>query len=279
MALIVPTIYADTVRAKYTGKVVIRNLAQDMGYLEGTIVGGTVTFPVFGTITDAEDMTAGGFDELTPVSLAQTSDYATVKQLGKAVFVKDYDNLTALGNHVDEAATQTGIVIARGVDLDLLADAASTSLVTHTVAKLAITPTELDAGLALFGDEQDTEEMAGIVIHSKLIASFYDMDEFVDVNKTYNIGAPNGFMQRGIIGYYRHIPVYVSDKGITWKTANSSCTSFIVKIGALGYMEKREIVVEEERKPRKGGSNIVSNLIYATKLVKADGVVMIDNIL
>ena len=278
MALIVPTIYADTVRAKFTGKVVVRNLAQDLGYLVNTTVGGTVTFPVFSDITDAEDMTAVGFTTLTAVSLAQTSDAATVKQLGKAVFVKDYDNVTAIGNQIEEAANQTGIVIARGVDLDLLANAATTALVSHTVAKLSITPWELDAGLAMFGDEQDTEEMAGIVIHSKLIASFYDMDEFVDVTKTYNIGAPNGFMQRGIIGYYRHIPVYVSDKGITWKTSNSSCTSFIVKIGALGYMEKREVNVEEERVPLQGGSNIVANLIYATKLVKADGVVMIDNI-
>jgi hypothetical protein len=275
MALIKPTIYANLVREKYEGKAVMRNFAVDSGELTGTTVGAKVSFPKWSTITDAEDMTNfnGSTDELTSVQLAQTASEATVKQIGKAIFVRDYDNVTALGNAIDEAAVQHGIVISRKVDADLATEALTTALYSVAATPTAITAAELNSTIGLFGDEQDVEEFAGIVINSLLLPSFRGMTEFVDMTKS-NTTVGNGIIRRGLVGFFNGVPVYLSNKG-TYDTTLSETITYVIKIGALGYMEKREIMVEEDRQPKKGGSDVVANLMYAVKLLKDDGVAIL----
>lgn len=274
MALIKPTIYADLVREKYEGKAIMRNFAVDAGELQNTTVGVTVSFSKWGNITDAEDMTNfTNDDELTSVSLSQTADTATVKQIGKAIFVRDYDNVTALGNAIDEAAVQHGIVISRKVDADLAAEALTTALKYQAATPTAITATELNSTIGLFGDEQGVEEFAGIVINSLLLPSFRSMTEFVDMNKsTTTVG--NGIIRRGLVGFFNGIPVYLSNKG-TYDSALSETITYVIKVGALAYMEKRAIMIEEDRRPKAGGSDLVANLIYSVKLVKNDGIAIL----
>lgn len=273
MALIKPNVYADIVREKYVGKAIMRNFALDVGILQNTTIGAKVIFPKFKTISDAEDMTAVGFTELTSDALDQTSSEATVKQAGKAVFVKDVDDVTALGNHIQEAGDQTGTVIARFVDTDLVTECLASPLKSATAGAAAVTAAELNTAFGLYGDEQDVEEFDGIVINSLLLPSFRSMTEFVDLNKS-TANPNNGIITKGLVGLYNGIPVYLSNKG-TYDTTLSECVSFIIKKGSLGYMEKREIMVEEDRQPKKGGSDIVANLIYAVKLIKDDGVVIV----
>jgi hypothetical protein len=99
------------------------------------------------------------------------------------------------------------------------------------------------------------------------------MAEFVDLTKsTTTVG--NGIVRRGLVGFYNGIPVYLSNKN-TYDTTLSETITYIIKVGALAYMEKRAIMVEEDRRPKAGGSDIVANLIYATKLVKDDGVAIL----
>lgn len=276
MALIIPEVFAGIVREKMVGKVKVGNLAISLGYLQNTTVGDTVTFPKFKWIGDTETMVKG--TPLTPDSLDQDSSQAKIKQEGKAVRIFDIDNITAMGNQKDEAATQMGIKFARTLDLDLIGECITAPFKVSTASEKAITAVELNLGINKFGDEQDTEDIAGIVVNSLLADSFYNMDEFVDKNKTYNTDG-NGIVRNGMIGYFRNIPVFLADhsKGAigTYDSVKNECVSYIIKKGALGYMEKRGINIEESRQALLKASDIVGDYIYAVKRLDDSGIVVL----
>ena len=270
--LIKPMIYADLVREKFEGKVKVASLATNVGFLNHTTIGETVTFPVWNKISDAEDVvkgTAVGTEELT-----QKSTQATIKQVAPhGIPVYDVDDITALGVAIEEGATQQGIVIARKLDTDLIAEAMKTDLKVATANALAITGDELNAGFSMFGDEQDVEDMAGIVINSLVLPSLLKDDMFTSVERTFTANGA-GVVHNGLVGYFRGIPVFMTDKG-TYDSKANECVTFIIKKNALGYMVKRDITVEEKREPELFRSTVFSNMIYATKLMMEDGVVIL----
>lgn len=272
MALIKPMVYAPLVREKFEGKIKVGNLAVDLGYLTNTTVGETVTFPKWKLLSDAEDVVKG--TAIGTESLDQDSSTATIKMVApKGTQIYDMDNLTMLGNAINEAAEQHGAVIARKLDADLITEALTSPLKSATANAKAITGVELLGALTLYGDERDTEDFAGIVINSLLLPSFIGMAEFTSVEKTYNTQG-NGIVSGGVVGYFLGIPVLMTDKG-TYDSATQECITFIVKKNSLGYMTKRDINTEEKREPEYKRSTIFSDMIYAVKLLADDGIVVV----
>lgn len=268
--LIVPSVYATLVREKFEGKVKIAGLSTNLGILKNTSVGDTVTFPKFKTIGDANEVTKGKQSKID--ELEQTSSQATIKMIDKIVRVYDVDDITALGNHIEEASKQQAIVFARKLDKDLIEEALTSPLKASTVNAKTITAEEINKGLLLFGDEQDTEEMAGIVVNSLVASSFYNMPEFI-TSRT-DTAQGNGIVRNGVIGYFRGIPVFMADNG-TYDSTKNECVSFIIKKNALAFMEKRAIDVVEEREEKLHCSDIVGDYIYACKLINDSGVVVL----
>lgn len=269
--LIVPEIYAGLVREKFEGKVKVAQLATNLGILKNTNVGETVTFPKFKTIGDATEVVKGTQSAIE--ELEQTSSQAKIKMIDKIVRVYDIEDITALGNNINEAGKQQAIVFARKLDKDLVAEALTSPLKSATGAGNAIAPSEINAGLQLFGDEQDTEEMAGIVVNSLLASSFYNMQEFISAGRTDTVNG-NGIVSKGVIGYFRGIPVYMADHG-TYDSTKNECVSFIIKKNALAFMEKRAIDIVEEREEKLHASDIVGSYTYACKLIDDAGVVVL----
>lgn len=278
MATIKPEIFAPLVREKFEGKVKVANLATNLGFLKNSTVGETVTFPKWEIIGDPTEMAKG--DTISIEELAQTSSQATIKQIGKGVRVYDIDDITQLGNAVDESAQQMGKVFARKLDLDLISEALTSPLKHSVNFATEITEGELNAGIQLFGDEADVEEMAGIVAHSLLVPSFLNMNGFIDASKTFTAEG-SGIQRAGLLGYYRGIPVYISDhsKGAigTYDSAGSRCNTFIIKKDSLGYMEKRGINIELDRVPSMKASDIYGDFVYAVKLINEAGIVVLNN--
>lgn len=272
MALIIPEVYSQLVREKFLGRVKVAKLATALGDLKNTTVGETVIFPKWKTIGDATEVNKGTSSVIE--KLDQDSNSATIKMIDKIVRVYDIDNMTALGNGIDEASKQQAIVFARKLDLDLITECLTSPLKSSTAEAKAIIAAEINAALLMFGDEQDTEDMAGIVINSLLSASFYSMPEFVDVNKTYNAAMGNAIVTNGCIGYFRGIPVYMADHG-TYDSTKNECISFIIKKNSIAYMEKKAIDTKEEREEKLHCSDIVGTYIYATKLINDAGVVVL----
>ena len=211
MALIKPMVYAPLVREKFEGKIKVGNMAINLGYLSNTTVGETVTFPKWKLLSDAEDVVKG--TAIGTESLDQDSSTATIKMVApKGTQIYDMDNLTMLGNAINESAEQHGAIIARKLDADLITEALTSPLKSATTGAKAITGLELLTALTLYGDERDTEDFAGIVINSLLLPSFIAMAEFTSVEKTYNVNG-NGIVSGGVVGYFLGIPVVMTDKG------------------------------------------------------------------
>lgn len=274
MAFIKPEIFTDIVTEKIKGKVVVSNLADDLGVLSGD-VGETVSFPMFEAIGEATELTKG--DGISEVELSQVDSKATIKQIAApGVVVYDIENKTALGNQVENGAMQQATSIARKVDADLIEECKKTKLKVATTSATEITAFEINKGLCMFGEDQDTSDMAGIVVNSMLASSFYSMNEFVDATKTYNNGVTNGVVQNGVIGSFRGIPVILSDKG-TLDTSKNECVTYIIKKHALAKMFKSEKIadVEVERQAKYKRTAIYTDAIYAVKLVNEEGVVVL----
>lgn len=272
MALIIPEVYSQIVREKFLGRVKVANLATNVGILKNTTIGDTVIFPKWKTITDANVVVKGTQSPID--SLDQDFSQATIKMIDKIIRVFDIDDITMLSNSIQEAASQQAIVFTRKLDSDLIDEAKTTALKTATAADKAITANELNIALQNFGDDSDTEDIGGIVVNSLLDSSFYNMAEFVDANKTYNGSNGNGVVQNGKIGTFRGIDVFHSDKGTYDSTANE-CVSFIIKKGALGFMEKKAIDIVEEREEKLHCSDVVGSYTYAVKLLDDAGVIML----
>ena len=272
MAIIVPEVYANMVTEKVKGKVKISSLAENIGVLSGN-VGDTVTFPMFKALSDAELMAKG--DKITAEELAQTSDSKKIVQYGKGVKVYDIEDLTALGRMLDNGAEQQARIFARALDNEMVKD-----IDTNVILKSSTTDTkeisehELNNAFQLFGDEQDNDEFAGIVINSLLVPSFYQMNSFVKADYTVS-NEKNGKIVNGVIGYWRGtIPVILSDVNTYDNTLNETKT-YIIKKGALGYMPKREVLVEEQRDASTKSTDLYADYIFACGLIQKDGVCVV----
>ena len=269
-SVIVPAVYAELVREKIAGKVKVAQFAENLGALVDKEVGETITFPKWQYIGDASDITPG--TAMTSVAMQQTTDTAEIKMIAApGVKVYDYDNMTALGRAIDEAASQQAEAIARKLDTDLIADAQTTPFKKQIATKGVITEDELLDCLALYGDDRDTADFHAIVAHSSFAKSFYKMNGFVKKDITY-VAEGNGIVINGVIGSYMGIPVGLSDR--LYDNTNTEGFLLFIKKNSLGYMPKEEPFVESERSAATRSTTVYTSQVYATKLMADDGVVI-----
>lgn len=270
--IIVPDVYAQMTTEKVKGKIKIANMAVTLGELTGN-VGDTVTFPMFKALSDAELMAKG--DKITLEELSQTSSGKKIVQYGKGVKVYDVDDLTALGSFIENASEQQARIFAKALDNEMVKDIDTNAILKSSVGNAkAITELELNSAMQLYGDEQDNDEFAGIVVNSLLVPSFYAMDGFVNATKTY-VKDGNGKIENGVIGYFRgSIPVIVADSN-TYDSTLNECKTYIIKKGSLGIMPKRNVLVELEREASTKSTNVFADMIFACGLIQKDGVVIV----
>ena len=272
--VIIPDVYAQMTTEKVKGKVRISNMAVTLGELSGN-VGDTVKFPLFKALSDAELMEKG--DKITTEELSQTSTSKKIMQYGKGVKVYDIDDLTALGQFIDNAQEQQARIFAKALDDEMVKDIdANVILKKATLQADSILESELVDAFQLFGDEQDNSDFSngGIVVNSKLVPSFYAMDGFVSTSKTY-AKTGNGEIINGVIGYFRgSIPVCVADTN-TYDSTLKECKSYIIKNGALGIMPKRGLNVEEQRDASTKSTDVYADMIFACGLIQIDGVAVV----
>lgn len=262
MAFIVPAVYADLAQASFAGKVKV--LGSPAVVEDNTLVGQpgeTINFPKWGALTELDDLTKGV--AMTPVELAQTSNAATIKEAGKAVVVNDRDKLTALGNAQNEAARQFGVLASRKVDGDLITEAVAAAGLTATAAAGGTTLnwSRLVDAFALFGDEFEPDEFAGIYINPAQMAEMFKDANFLEASKV----GDNSVIRRGVIGLAGGVPVYVTSR-VAAKTV------LLMKQNVLGALYKRRPEVETDRDVLKRQDVITTNVHYAVKAINAAGI-------
>lgn len=275
MAIIIPEVYSEVLKEKTEGQVKIAQFAVELqGLDEFAEEGDKVSFPRWSALSDAEDLTKG--NAITAEQLAQTKVTKTVKHKAKGVTIYDIDAREGKGNFVENAVMQQARIFAKAYDDELVKDIDSNAtLKGATAGASAITEAELINGLNLFGDDQDNDSFDGIVINSKLLPSFYSMDGFTNLNKSY-VAEGNGVIVNGVIGYYRGtIPVVLSDVN-TYDSTKSECKSYIIKKNALGKKSKTNGTnIELERDASKKATNVYADDMFVVGLIDTEGVAIL----
>lgn len=271
MITITPEVFADAVNARMDVTLRAGRVATDYTDLveEITQYGGEVNFPEFDRIGDATTMEKG-----TPINLNEvnmTDNKATIKQVGNGVRIYDKDSIQVKGNMIDNLAEQLGYSLAKAVDSDLVASIKNEAVYTENVAESAFNANAIEAAFDVFGDAQNDDEFAGILINSRLRRYIKEMKSFSDLNVAYAKDG-NGAVKDGIIGYWNgDIPVIMTNNG-TYDSSSKKAVLAIVKKNALGYIVQRQCNAELEREAKLKAWDIVADELYATKLLHKDGV-------
>ena len=275
MAIIVPEVYSEVLQEKVKGQVKIAQFALELeGLNEFAEEGDKVSFPRWSALSDAEDLVKG--NAINAEELAQSKVTKEVKHKAKGVTIFDIDAKTGKGNFLENAVGQQARIFAKALDDELVKDIdANATLKTTSGTADMILEEDLINGFNLFGDDQDNESFAGIVINSKLLPSFYGMSGFTSKDKTY-VADGNGIITNGVIGYYRGtIPVILSDVN-TYDSSKNECKTYIIKKGVLGKKSKTGGVnIEVERDASKKATNVYADNMFVCGLIDTEGVAII----
>jgi HK97 family phage major capsid protein len=185
--------------------------------------GTTVTVPYFNTLGEFEELSSSG--SLTPVTLADSKETATVKHYGQAFNATWLGSEAAAGSKLDEAVAQMTDGIVRKIDSELITIAKSEtnwSSYIHDGAATQFTIDHIFDARALFGDEDN--QPAVIVVHSQVAKQMRK-------SKT-STGAPLLVdpTVNGALATYAGVPVYVSDK---LTATNGVYTSLLLQRNAM----------------------------------------------
>ncbi|MGI5350214.1 N4-gp56 family major capsid protein [Streptomyces sp. CA-250714] len=265
--LIVPEVWADMAQAKFAGAVRVGGSSAVM--VDSTLVGqpgDSINFPKWGALGELDELTEAV--AMSTAVMGQTSSKATIKEAGKAVEISDNAMLNALGDPRSEAQRQFGILAARKVDADLIGQAAADETAQgggnpyrYTATETALSWGVINHAAALFGDEFDPSEFAGLFINSAQRTQVWDDAQFTDAAKL-GTSIP---VTTGTIGAIAGMPVIVTDR----VTAG---TFLLLKQNSLGLLYKRRPIVEHDRDILKRTNVITTNMHYAVKRLDDKGV-------
>ncbi|MFF5642072.1 phage head protein [[Kitasatospora] papulosa] len=269
-ALIVPEVWGDLAQAKFKGAVRVLNSGAVL--TDDTLVGqpgDTINFPKWDTLGELDDLAEG--TAMGTTVMGQRSSEATIKEAGKAVEITDKALLTGLGDPRSEAQRQFGILAARKVDAALIAQAQADETAQgggqpyrFTTAAGKTKFTFADAvvpALAMFGDEWEPSEFAGIYLNSAQQAEAFADPQFIDASKL-GTGTP---VVTGQIGTIAGLAVILTNRIAAGKF-------LMMKRNALGALYKRRPVVETDRDILKRTTVITTNVHYAVKRLDDEGV-------
>ncbi len=267
--VIIPEVYSDVVNQKIKGKVVISQSADVLGDLIGQ-PGETLNMPSWVYSGDAKDITVGS--AIPSSKLKQENRQATIKMVAPdGIAVNDYDDAVALGRALEKAAEFQAIGIARKIDTDLIDAACKTPLKSTLANDGQVTFDEMNSIIGMFGDDANAVDFSFIAIHSAFVPSFLAMDGFVSAEITHTADG-NGIMLNNILGYFRGIPVVVTDR--LYDTNKQEKFILAIKKHSLAIIPKESVFVEVARDASTRTSTIYTSQYYAVGLIDDSGIVL-----
>ncbi|MGW2130452.1 phage major capsid protein [Streptomyces coelicoflavus] len=262
--MIVPEVWGDMAQAQFTGKVRVGGSSAviEDGTLEGQ-PGDTIHFPKWGALGELDDLTET--TAMVPTAMATDDATATIKEVGKAVEITDKARLTSLGDPEGEARRQFGVLAARRVDADLIAQAQADETAQGGSTPLAFTTaagklkfTWLDAmvpAIGQFGDEWEPSDFAGLYLNSAQLGEAMADPQFIDASK---LGSGETAAVSGSIGRIGGVSVFITNRVTAGKF-------LLMKTGALGLLYKRRPLVESDRDILARSTVVTTTMHYAVK--------------
>lgn len=269
--MIVPEVWGDMAQAQFTGAVRVAGSAAviEDNTLQGA-PGDTVHFPKWGALGELDTLTEGV--AMDTVAMSTQDATATIKEVGKSVEITDTARLTALGDPEAEARRQFGVLAARKVDADLIAQAQADETAQGGGRPYAFTTaagqtrfTWLGAmvpAIGQFGDEWEPSDFAGLYLNSAQLGDAMSDSQFIDAAK---LGSGETAAVTGSIGRIGGVSVFVTNRIAAGKF-------MLLKRGALGLLYKRRPLVETDRDILRRSNVITTTLHYAVKRLDDKGV-------
>lgn len=256
--LIDPEVFADYVDQKYVDKGVFTALATVDSTLEGN-VGDTLSFPSYGYIGPASEVAEG--EEIGTEILTATSTPVKVKKIAKGIEISDEAMLSALGNPMEEGASQVAISLADYSDNDLKASIDEANVLRLLVDGMS-SDNIVDA-IALWGEDLNDKPFA-LVTSGKGLAALRKDDDFINASEM-----QTSAMIRGTVGSIWGANIIPSNK-----VTNGG--GYLIKQGALRIVTKRGVNAEPKRKPETKTTALYTDKIYAPYVYKAQDIIVLE---
>ena len=234
--LIDPQVMADYIEEKLTDNIVFMPLAEQNTDLVGA-PGDTVSIPKYGYIGDATVIAENG--QVTAATLTATKVDKKVQKYAKAVTLTDEAALSAYGNPEQEVADQLMMALDSKIDVDFVDELADATL-EYGVYNAAINGDTVANALELFGEDQEGQKVL-LCAPADLTGIRLDDDHFI---KASDMGQE--MIVSGTIGEIWGCQVRPTNRLSATSTAKNR-KSYIVKPGALGFVSKRGVQVEQKR--------------------------------
>ena len=256
-----PQVIGDRINQKLFDLIRFAPLADVHNNLVGR-PGSTITLPYYNSIGIAQLIPEG--TDIPISQLTESTKEVTIAKYGKGVQITDEAVLSSYGDPIGEAVDQIAKAIAQAVDNNILALMASGAAAGMTTAAAAITADGIAEALTLFGEDIDGEKV--LLVNPLGYQTIRKANGWIPGTE---IGA--SMIVRGTVGMIHGCQVVVSNK-----LTAANC-SYIVKPGALGIYNKREILVEKDRDIINKSTVITADKHFASliqdtsKLIKMPG--------
>lgn len=254
--VLVPQVLKDMISAELESKLKFTPLAE----VDRTLVGqpgDTLTMPKWEYIGPAVDVA-----ELAEIPISQMSHKMTemtVKKAGNGIELSDEALTRGYGDPYGEAVKQLSLSIADKIDRDIIEAAKAVTKLTAGTATKAI-ETVVEDGIIAF-NEEDFDGQTVLLVSPKGHASLRKSALFDNTN------LKGELLTTGVVGRFLGVEVVLTRR-------LEDGEAFLVKKGAFKIVEKRDVLVETERKPQIGATAIFVNKHYGvyvaddTKIVK-----------
>ena len=220
LAVFIPEIWADAVRASFKKNLVLGGLCTDFSYL---VSGGgdNIHIPSVADVANVDDKathTAVSYSNATEdkITLAITSHKYT------SAMIEDMGKVQASSDLVAKYADSIGYKLALGFDAQVETAMAETTecinIAGNTVAKTIDALTLAHISKVVLENDCPLNECT-MVLNPTLYASLFRIDDFIHISKTNAVDVPNG-----VVGSVMGMNVVLSNN-ITSTNANSAVDS------------------------------------------------------
>ena len=263
--LLDPQVLGAYLDVKLIDKIKLAPIAEVNRELEGR-PGSTITFPKWGYIGDAADLAEGA--ALSYTDIAESTVEIKVKKVAKGVSITDEAVLSGYGNPVEQIGQQLLTAVASKIEADMYDAVKNEKKATrdtvgcfqHQYNKTAgFTKEDIIDMRAKFGEDQEGEMV--LFVNPAEFAKLAKDKDFVQIQQGAQIIS-------GEMGMLYGVRLVVANRVEVGKP-------FLMKLGALAIVMKRNVMVEAERdmdhfaNKYAVSDHYVCYVKYADRIVKA----------
>ncbi len=276
LAVFIPEIWADAVRASFKKSMVMGNLATDYSALLAN-GGDTVNVPSVADVADAATKAPHVPVNYTNATEDQLSIAATTHQYASAM-VEDMGVVQSSSDLLSMYADSIGYKLALGVEVAIETALALTTecinIAGNAVAKTIDAATLAHMSKVAMENNAPLNECV-LVLNPTLYASLFRIDDFIHISKTAAVDVPNGQ-----VGNVMGMPVFLSnnisstnhndavDSGDGALTNGNVLGGFLMHKSALGIAFSKQPTVNSEYDIDYIAHKLVGDTIYGAKLLQ-----------